>query len=278
MKIKLFFISAVLSSLLLSMPVSAEPETTSKENNEVTTKTTVSETVVTDAPETTEITTAYRHGAGSVILNKEESQSMFNEIYNYVGEDNAVNLNENLKNNALAINSTTIDYSDKSMFTITTRSGDVFYLILNNSDGSCMFLNAVDTADLTSLLNKSSNDNTLNENAISEIQDIEQKQEEAVSYKFNNENEESENTVVTKVSTTAANKDKSNYMGNLLWIGIAIAGCVLIALLFTFIKKKKGSSNSSYDDSFNDDFNNLNNNAQNSPDSDEDEEIEEYIE
>lgn len=275
MKIKLFFISAVLSSLLLSMPVSAEPETTSKENNEVTTKTTVSETVVTDAPETTEITTAYRHGAGSVILNQDESQSAFNEIYNYVGEDDAVNLNENLKNNALAINSTTIDYSDKSMFTITTRSGDVFYLIINNSDGSCMFLNTVDTADLTSLLNKGSNDNTLNENAISEIEEIEEikQQEETLASEY--ENESLKTTTITK---KLKSEEKPNYIKNLVLIGIAIAGCGLAALLFTLIKKKKGSSNNSYDDSFNEDFNNLNNNAQNSPDSDEDEEIEEYIE
>lgn len=57
----------------------------------------------------------------------------------------------------MTIGNSTIDYSNKSMYTITTRSGDVFYLIIN-SDGSVYFLNPVDTADLTAMLSDS-NDN-----------------------------------------------------------------------------------------------------------------------
>lgn len=274
MKIKSFLISAVLSSLLLSMPVSAD-ETTSKEDNKETTATTISETAVTDMTEATESTTTHQHGVGSVILSEDEvsSPAFFEEILNYVGEDDAANLNDNLKNNALTINSTTIDYSDKSMFTVTTRTGDVFYLIINNSDGSCLFLNAVDTADLTSLLDKSNENNTLNENAMSEIKEFELQEETTPS-----DNKIEDTTTRNRTTTTADTKTKSkpDYLKNLLWIGIAVGGAALISLLFVLLKKKKGSSNSSYDESFNEDFNNFN--AKTQLDTDDDEEIEEYME
>ncbi len=71
----------------------------------------------------------------------------------------------------MTIDSSTIDYSNKSMYTITTRSGDVFYLIIN-SDGSVYFSQSVDTADLTAMLSDS-NDNKLNENALENIEQFE---------------------------------------------------------------------------------------------------------
>ncbi|MBQ3565993.1 MAG: DUF4366 domain-containing protein [Oscillospiraceae bacterium] len=277
MKIKPFLISAVLSSLLLSMSVSAEPETTVKENNEVTTATTISETAVTDVTEPQKSTTAHQHGVGSVILSEEEvgSPAFFEEILNYVGEDDAANLNDNLKNNALTINSTTIDYSDKSMFTVTTRTGDVFYLIINNSDGSCLFFNAVDTADLTSLLDKSNENNSLNENAISEIEEFELQEE--LQKETTPSDNESEDATTKKHTTTADTKikKKNSLTTNILWIVLGVIGAVLVAVLFMFIKKKKSSSNNSYDESFNEDFNSFNDKTQMTSD---DEEIEEYME
>ncbi len=276
MKFKSFLISAVLSSLLLSMPVSAEPETTVKENNEVTTATTISETAVTEVTDVTEATTAHQHGVGSVILSEEEvsSPAFFEEILNYVGEDDAANLNDNLKNNALTINSTTIDYSDKSMFTVTTRTGDVFYLIINNSDGSCLFLNAVDTADLTSLLDKSNENNSLNENAISEIEEFELQEE--LQKETTPSDNETEDATTKKHTTTADTKKEFSLTANILWIVLGVIGAVLVSVLFIFLKKKKSSSNNSYDESFNEDFNNFNDKTQIA--SDDDDEIEEYME
>ena len=74
--------------------------------------------------------------------------SYYDEILKYVGDENAPQLDENLQNNGLTIDKSVIDYSQKSMYTITSRSGDVFYLIINSSDGSVYFLNSVDTSDL----------------------------------------------------------------------------------------------------------------------------------
>ena len=74
---------------------------------------TVTETTVTTSVSETTATTA------------EPTPRYYDEILAYVGDDNAPVLNNNLQNDAIAIDKSTIDYSDKSMYTITTRSGDV---------------------------------------------------------------------------------------------------------------------------------------------------------
>ena len=142
-------------------------EKTEKETEPTIAVTEVSKTV----QETTSITESTTAAVTTSTTEKTTTPSFYDEILAYVGEENAPVLNENLDNNAMTIDSSTIDYSNKSMYTITTRSGDVFYLIIN-SDGSVYFLNPVDTADLTAMLSDS-NDNKLNENALENIEQFE---------------------------------------------------------------------------------------------------------
>ena len=101
--------------------------------------------------------------------------SYYDEILKYVGDENAPQLDENLQNNGLTIDKSVIDYSQKSMYTITSRSGDVFYLIINSSDGSVYFLNSVDTSDLTALLSEDSQKagNEINQSALENIRQTE---------------------------------------------------------------------------------------------------------
>lgn len=101
--------------------------------------------------------------------------SYYDEILKYVGDENAPQLDENLQNNGLTIDKSAIDYSQKSMYTITSRSGDVFYLIINSSDGSVYFLNSVDTSDLTALLSEDSQKagNEINQSALENIRQTE---------------------------------------------------------------------------------------------------------
>ena len=101
--------------------------------------------------------------------------SYYDEILKYVGDENAPQLDENLQNNGLTIDKSVIDYSQKSMYTITSRSGDVFYLIINSSDGSIYFLNSVDTSDLTALLSEDSQKagNEINQSALENIRQTE---------------------------------------------------------------------------------------------------------
>lgn len=167
MKIKYFILSGIISSAIFSMTAFAEPEKTEKETEPTIAVTEVSKTV----QETTSITESTTAAVTTSTTEKTTTPSFYDEILAYVGEENAPVLNENLDNNAMTIDSSTIDYSNKSMYTITTRSGDVFYLIIN-SDGSVYFLNPVDTADLTAMLSDS-NDNKLNENALENIEQFE---------------------------------------------------------------------------------------------------------
>ena len=231
MKIKTALITAITAVSALTMNVGAAEKTA---------VTTTAVTTATTATETTAMTTQHIPTAGSVVIDKEkvESGEFYNEVMEYVGKDNAPNLNDNLKNNALAINKATIDYSDKSMYTITTRSGDVFYLIINSDDGSCLFLNSVDTADLTSLLSKGSSKNTMNENALEDIEKIEL--EQAVS-----ETIPIDDALKSDTKTTV--KHEGGIFDNLWWIIGAGVFCLVVAIVVAIIKRRKGS-NSGYDD------------------------------
>lgn len=252
MNIKSAIISAVLtiSALTASMTVSAEPkETTNIPTGSA--EVTKEVTTTTDTTTTSASTTQHTPTAGSIVIDsdKVETGEFFDEVMQYVGKDNAANLNDNLKNNALAINSTTIDYSDKSMFTITTRSGDVFYLIINNSDGTCLFLNTVDTADLTSLLNKNNGGGTktLNDQAINDIEQTEKEQEVITSKAYTSAMSED-----TSVSQSNAESKNISWAKNLMWIGIALVGSAVIALIAFVIKSKRRNGSSSYDKDFED--------------------------
>ena len=227
MNFKTAIITAVTAFSVLTMNVGAA-ETTA-----VTTAPTVTETTVS--------TTTHIPTAGSVIIDREKvgDSSYLNEILGYVGEDNAPHLNDNLKNNALAINSTAIDYSEKSMYTITTRSGDVFYLIVNSDDGSVLFLNSVDTADLTSLLNKGSTKNTMNENALEDIAEIEQEQAETIPL----------NDVPKKENPTTKPVSGTSYFDSIIWIVGAALACVVVAVIVAVIKRRK-NKNTGYEDMF----------------------------
>ena len=223
MKIKYFILSGIISSAILSMTVFAEPEKTEKETEPTIAVTEVSKTV----QETTSITESTTAAVTPSTT----------EILAYVGEENAPVLNENLDNNAMTIDSSTIDYSNKSMYTITTRSGDVFYLIIN-SDGSVYFLNPVDTADLTAMLSDS-NDNKLNENALENIEQFESATE-------------NEKTVSSTETETIKNEKKPSMAKNILWIIAAIIISLIVGAVITFIKKKR-QTNKFDNDYFDDD-------------------------
>ena len=237
MNFKSAIITAATVFSALTMNVSAYTTTAVTETSAATTSTTVSETSVT----TTHIPTA-----GSVIIDREKvnDNNYLNEILGYVGEDNAPHLNDNLKNNAMAINSTKIDYSEKSMYTITTRSGDVFYLIINSEDGSCLFLNSVDTADLTSLLNKGTTKNTMNENALADIEQMEQEQAETIPL----------NDIPKKENPTKKPVSGPSYFDSIIWIVGAALACVVVAVIVAVIKRRK-NKNTGYEDMFTENVN-----------------------
>ena len=233
MKIKYFILSGIISSAILSMTVFAEPEKTEKETEPTIAVTEVSKTV----QETTPITESTTAAVTTSTTEKTTTPSFYDEILAYVGEENAPVLNENLDNNAMTIDSSTIDYSNKSMYTITTRSGDVFYLIIN-SDGSVYFLNPVDTADLTAMLSDS-NDNKLNENALENIEQFESATE-------------NEKTVSSTETETIKNEKKPSMAKNILWIIAAIIISLIVGAVITFIKKKR-QTNKFDNDYFDDD-------------------------
>lgn len=233
MKIKYFILSGIISSAILSMTVFAEPEKTEKETEPTIAVTEVSKTV----QETTSITESTTAAVTTSTTEKTTTPSFYDEILAYVGEENAPVLNENLDNNAMTIDSSTIDYSKKSMYTITTRSGDVFYLIIN-SDGSVYFLNPVDTADLTAMLSDS-NDNKLNENALENIEQFESATE-------------NEKTVSSTETETIKNEKKPSMAKNILWIIAAIIISLIVGAFITFIKKKR-QTNKFDNDYFDDD-------------------------
>lgn len=233
MKIKYFILSGIISSAILSMTVFAEPEKTEKETEPTIAVTEVSKTV----QETTSITESTTAAITTSTTEKTTTPSFYDEILAYVGEENAPVLNENLDNNAMTIDSSTIDYSNKSMYTITTRSGDVFYLIIN-SDGSVYFLNPVDTADLTAMLSDS-NDNKLNENALENIEQFESATE-------------NEKTVSSTETETIKNEKKPSMAKNILWIIAAIIISLIVGAVITFIKKKR-QTNKFDNDYFDDD-------------------------
>ena len=233
MKIKYFILSGIISSAILSMTVFAEPEKTEKETEPTIAVTEVSKTV----QETTSITESTTAAVTTSTTEKTTTPSFYDEILAYVGEENAPVLNENLDNNAMTIDSSTIDYSNKSMYTITTRSGDVFYLIIN-SDGSVYFLNPVDTADLTAMLSDS-NDNKLNENALENIEQFESATE-------------NEKTVSSTETETIKNEKKPSMAKNILWIIAAIIISLIVGAVITFIKKTR-QTNKFDNDYFDDD-------------------------
>ena len=233
MKIKYFILSGIISSAILSMTVFAEPEKTEKETEPTIAVTEVSKTV----QETTSITESTTAAVTTSTTEKTTTPSFYDEILAYVGEENAPVLNENLDNNAMTIDSSTIDYSNKSMYTITTRSGDVIYLIIN-SDGSVYFLNPVDTADLTAMLSDS-NDNKLNENALENIEQFESATE-------------NEKTVSSTETETIKNEKKPSMAKNILWIIAAIIISLIVGAVITFIKKKR-QTNKFDNDYFDDD-------------------------
>ena len=231
MKIKYFILSGIISSAILSMTVFAEPEKTEKETEPTIAVTEVSKTV----QETTSITESTTAAVTTSTTEKTTTPSFYDEILAYVGEENAPVLNENLDNNAMTIDSSTIDYSNKSMYPITTRSGDVFYLIIN-SDGSVYFLNPVDTADLTAMLSDS-NDNKLNENALENIEQFESA---------------TENEKTVSSTETIKNEKKPSMAKNILWIIAAIIISLIVGAVITFIKKKR-QTNKFDNDYFDDD-------------------------
>lgn len=162
--------------------------------------------------------------------------SYYDEILKYVGDENAPQLDENLQNNGLTIDKSVIDYSQKSMYTITSRSGDVFYLIINSSDGSVYFLNSVDTSDLTALLSEDSQKagNEINQSALENI-----RQTEA----------ETDISGAVQSKTETVNNKKTDNKKNILSTIIPIAVVGAATAIIIYIRRKK-NNRAAYDDDF----------------------------
>lgn len=162
--------------------------------------------------------------------------SYYDDILKYVGDENAPQLDENLQNNGLTIDKSVIDYSQKSMYTITSRSGDVFYLIINSSDGSVYFLNSVDTSDLTALLSEDSQKagNEINQSALENI-----RQTEA----------ETDISGAVQSKTETVNNKKTDNKKNILSTIIPIAVVGAATAIIIYIKRKK-NNRAAYDDDF----------------------------
>lgn len=162
--------------------------------------------------------------------------SYYDEILKYVGDENAPQLDENLQNNGLTIDKSAIDYSQKSMYTITSRSGDVFYLIINSSDGSVYFLNSVDTSDLTALLSEDSQKagNEINQSALENIRQTET---------------ETDISGAVQSKTETVNNKKTDNKKNILSTIIPIAVVGAATAIIIYIKRKK-NNRAAYDDDF----------------------------
>lgn len=162
--------------------------------------------------------------------------SYYDEILKYVGDENAPQLDENLQNNGLTIDKSVIDYSQKSMYTITSRSGDVFYLIINSSDGSVYFLNSVDTSDLTALLSEDSQKagNEINQSALENIRQTET---------------ETDISGAVQSKTETVNNKKTDNKKNILSTIIPIAVVGAATAIIIYIKRKK-NNRAAYDDDF----------------------------
>ena len=162
--------------------------------------------------------------------------SYYDEILKYVGDENAPQLDENLQNNGLTIDKSVIDYSQKSMYTITSRSGDVFYLIINSSDGSVYFLNSVDTSDHTALLSEDSQKagNEINQSALENI-----RQTEA----------EKDISGAVQSKTETVNNKKTDNKKNILSTIIPIAVVGAATAIIIYIRRKK-NNRAAYDDDF----------------------------
>lgn len=158
------FFSILLLSAAIPAAVSAEEETS--ETTQPVQTTQIATEAETTAPQM--YTTAVTE---TVITDTADKNEQYDKILQYVGT-NADDLDKNLSNNALTIDKSVIDYTDKSMYTITTRDGDIFYLIINSSDGSVYFLNSVDTSDLTAMLSDSSESKKSDNKAIKEMESI----------------------------------------------------------------------------------------------------------
>lgn len=158
------FFSILLLSAAIPAAVSAEEETS--ETTQPVQTTQIATKAETTAPQM--YTTAVTE---TVITDTVDKNEQYDKILQYVGT-NADDLDKNLSNNALTIDKSVIDYTDKSMYTITTRDGDIFYLIINSSDGSVYFLNSVDTSDLTAMLSDSSESKKSDNKAIKEMESI----------------------------------------------------------------------------------------------------------
>ena len=167
----------------------------------------------------------------TVITDTVDKNEQYDKILQYVGT-NADDLDKNLSNNALTIDKSVIDYTDKSMYTITTRDGDIFYLIINSSDGSVFFLNSVDTSDLTAMLSDSSESKKSDNKAIKEMESIQS---------------ETSDSTPSSEQKDKPDKKKSGFKRNIIVMVIAAA----IAGIAYYIFKIKPKRNNYIDE---DDF------------------------
>ena len=161
-------------------------------------------------------------------------------------EKRSYDFSENTDGNAeLVANEKVI--TDNGLFqfiAVTTRSGDVFYVIIDNSkeENNVYFLNDVDTFDLQALLSKDDDSDTVKVGDSAEI--------EATTESGAAENADSEN------KKESDSKQGGNYTSIFILLGIVVLGG--IGFVIFKIKKggfgKKKAQTDLLDDDFDDEF------------------------
>ena len=245
MKRKLFstmtfaFMLSVLSAVTVTAHAEESAETTESETIEETSAETESE------PETEE----------ESVSETEEMPEISDEIDYYLDDY------YDTKGNATLIKSEKIIYDTEQMqfIAVTTKSGDVFYVLINysaeNDEDSVYFLNKVDTLDLYALLYMTDEEE---ESGIDP--DHVQKAEQAAKDWKNSQNGIDNITETEEKSDSESETPEvqpNSGMNNMMMLGIGAFALIAAGIVAFFMMKKKPAqkleSESSYDDSDEDD-------------------------
>ena len=164
------------------------------------------------------------------------------------------------KGNATLIKSEKIIYDTEQMqfIAVTTKSGDVFYVLINysaeNAEDSVYFLNKVDTLDLYSLLYMTDDEK---ENGL-DLERVQRAEQTAKDWKDSQdsvdniaETEENSETETPEIQTNSGTN-------NMMMLGIGAVALIAAGIVaFLMMKKKpvqKSEPELDYDDSDEDDF------------------------